>query len=211
MIPPPSGVSHGVGVKYHEGLGRHHIGIFVAIVGKGVMRPVLLQPNPFGVAQQVGAVAQYVIDPYSWPFPGNGSVIGVVLNVESHQCPGNAVAHGQGHAVSASVVSVSVVVLLLQPTDRQVQVKCHIHYQSPKKTGRGKFVPPRDQFKYFAFEFHGKVAVKLVSDMNMERDVLCVCVCVWAGVEEEEEEEETHAAMLRMSSGKKDESHNNQQ
>ena len=85
-------VTRRVIVPEEHGLGSVTIGVHLFVVGVGMVRPVLFHPQPLASSDEIGSESKSIVDPR---FFGCGSVVAVVLNIQTDQRLGDTVNDGK--------------------------------------------------------------------------------------------------------------------
>mmetsp|Transcript_25821 Transcript_25821/g.60796 ORF Transcript_25821/g.60796 Transcript_25821/m.60796 type:complete len:261 (-) Transcript_25821:125-907(-) len=88
-------VARGIIVPEKHWFGTVTVGIVLVVVGVRVMRPVLFHPQPFASSNEIRSESQKIVDPC---LLRGGSVVRVVLNVQSDKGLGNTVDNGQAQS-----------------------------------------------------------------------------------------------------------------
>mmetsp|Transcript_14937 Transcript_14937/g.30774 ORF Transcript_14937/g.30774 Transcript_14937/m.30774 type:complete len:303 (-) Transcript_14937:536-1444(-) len=90
--PLSFGMSSRVIMKEQKGFGSKGIGVLFSMVGKGMVSPMLLHPQPFGSSNEIGTQSQNIVNHGIF---GRGSVVGIVLDVQANKGLRNSVQNGQ--------------------------------------------------------------------------------------------------------------------
>jgi hypothetical protein len=81
-------MSQRIVIEEQHGLGTKTVGVLFGVVGVGVVRPMLLLPEPLGASNKVRSESEKVIHPC---FLGRSTMIGIVLNIETNECLGHTI------------------------------------------------------------------------------------------------------------------------
>mmetsp|Transcript_30461 Transcript_30461/g.65366 ORF Transcript_30461/g.65366 Transcript_30461/m.65366 type:complete len:252 (+) Transcript_30461:1444-2199(+) len=73
-------------------LGSVAVGVVRVVIGEGVVGPVLFHPQPLASSDEIGTESEQVVDP---GLLGGGSMVGIVLDVQSDERLRNTVDDGQ--------------------------------------------------------------------------------------------------------------------
>jgi hypothetical protein len=111
---------------------------------------MLFHPQPLASTNKIRSKSQQVIDPC---FPRCGTMIGVVLHIQTNKGHGNAIGDCQGIRGS-----------LNYPQELQVKEKRYITNGTEKVSRSPKFLSSTDNFEDFRLELSFKLGIKLVSN-----------------------------------------------
>ena len=159
-------MTNGVIIKVEHGLGAETVGVFVSMVGIGVMGPVLSKPRPFASSNQVGAKAEEVIDPR---FFRGRSVIGIVLDVQSDPCTRDSECNGEKNSVGGAKVGRGGEGVLEEEKGGDVEEG------TEEVSGGTEFAAAADDFEDFRFDFAFEGGVEFVAVLIIVFCLHCHC------------------------------------
>lgn len=119
-------------------------------------RPMLFHPQPLASSNKIRSETQQVIDPY---FPTCGTMIGIVLHIQTNQSHGNSINDRQRIRGS-----------LKHPQELQVEEKRDTTNGTEKVSRSPKFLSTTDNFKDFRLELSFKLGIKFVSNKAWWRE-----------------------------------------
>ena len=136
-------------VPEEHGFGSVTVGIIGMVIGVGMMRPMLFHPQPFAASNEIGSESKKFVDP---GLLGGGSVVGVVLNIQTDKRLRDTIDHGQGIGGNAKYP-------VVLKSEKETDVKECTSKPSPSSELFSGF----DNLEHFLLNFTFEFGVPLVS------------------------------------------------